>query len=150
MGAHSCFESWLGLIVSSPLSLAPPPSHSPNPQIAAVKSKFIEAIQNYQRVEQQYQTRYKQRIERQFKIVKPDASPEEVRAVVNSDDGGERVFSQAVSYIAPFCFIFPALFVLRTNALCAVSIPIRACAFSFFFSCLSLSLSTNPLTLTSL
>lgn len=66
-------------------------------QTAAVKSKFIEAIQNYQNVEQQFQKRYKQQIERQFKIVKPDATPDEVRAVVN-DDGGNagQIFSQAL------------------------------------------------------
>jgi len=64
-------------------------------QTALVKSKFVEAIQNYQSVEQQYRQRYKQRMERQFKIVKPDASPEEVRAVVNDENGGQ-IFSQAL------------------------------------------------------
>jgi len=64
-------------------------------QTALVKTKFKEAIQNYQTVEQQYRSRYKQRMERQFKIVKPDASPEEVRAVVN-DEGGGQIFSQAL------------------------------------------------------
>ena len=39
-------------------------------QTALVKSKFVEAIQNYQSVEQQYRTKYKQRMERQFKIGK--------------------------------------------------------------------------------
>ncbi|KAF8517125.1 hypothetical protein JB92DRAFT_3095473 [Gautieria morchelliformis] len=33
-----------------------------------VKQKFVEAIQNYQQVEQQYQAKYKQRMEQQFKI----------------------------------------------------------------------------------
>ncbi|KIK59786.1 hypothetical protein GYMLUDRAFT_44242 [Collybiopsis luxurians FD-317 M1] len=64
-------------------------------QTALVKSKFVEAIQNYQNVEQQYRTRYKQRMERQFKIVKPDATPEEVKAVVNDESGGQ-IFSQAL------------------------------------------------------
>lgn len=64
-------------------------------QTALVKSKFVEAIQNYQGVEQQYRTRYKQRMERQFKIVKPDATPEEVKAVVNDESGGQ-IFSQAL------------------------------------------------------
>ena len=61
-----------------------------------MKSKFVEAIQNYQQVEQQYRTRYKQRMERQYKIVKPDATPEGVRAVVN-DPNSDQIFSQAVS-----------------------------------------------------
>jgi len=64
-------------------------------QTALVKSKFVEAIQNYQTVEQQYRQKYKQRMERQFKIVKPDATPDEVRAVVNDDQGGQ-IFSQAL------------------------------------------------------
>ena len=38
------------------------------PQISLVRSKFIEALQNYQQVEQQYRLRYRQRVERQFKI----------------------------------------------------------------------------------
>ncbi|KAG6818202.1 hypothetical protein H0H87_000107 [Tephrocybe sp. NHM501043] len=64
-------------------------------QTALVKSKFVEAIQQYQTVEQQYRTKYKQRMERQFKIVKPDATQEEVRAVVNDEQGGQ-IFSQAL------------------------------------------------------
>jgi len=64
-------------------------------QTALVKSKFVEAIQSYQSVEQQHRQRYKQRLERQYRIVKPDATPEEVRAVVEDDDGGQ-IFSQAL------------------------------------------------------
>jgi len=64
-------------------------------QTALVKSKFVEAIQSYQQVEQQYRQKYKHRMERQFKIVKPDATPEEVRAVVDDSQGGQ-IFSQAL------------------------------------------------------
>ncbi|KAH9050710.1 t-SNARE [Lactarius hengduanensis] len=67
-------------------------------QTSLVRSKFIEALQNYQQVEQQYRTRYRQRVERQFKIVKPDATPEEVAAVVQSDQGtGGQVFANALT-----------------------------------------------------
>jgi len=67
-------------------------------QTSLVRSKFIEALQNYQQVEQQYRTRYRQRVERQFKIVKPDATPEEVAVVVQSDQGaGGQVFAQALT-----------------------------------------------------
>ncbi|KAF8523385.1 t-SNARE [Gautieria morchelliformis] len=55
-------------------------------QTGLVKQKFVEAIQNYQQVEQQYRAKYKQRMERQFKIVK---------AVVNDDQGGQ-IFAQAL------------------------------------------------------
>lgn len=37
-------------------------------QTAVIKNKFVEAIQAYQTVEQQYRQKYKQRMERQFKI----------------------------------------------------------------------------------
>ena len=32
------------------------------------RSKFVEALQNYQQVERDYRARYKQRVERQFRI----------------------------------------------------------------------------------
>ncbi|KAH9857074.1 t-SNARE [Lenzites betulinus] len=64
-------------------------------QTGLVKQKFMEAIQNYQTVEQQYRQKYKQRLERQYKIVKPDATPDEVKAVVDDDQGGQ-IFSQAL------------------------------------------------------
>lgn len=64
-------------------------------QTGLVKQKFVEAIQSYQTAEQQYRAKYKQRMERQFKIVKPDATPEEIKAAVNDDQGGQ-VFSQAL------------------------------------------------------
>lgn len=70
-------------------------------QTALVKSKFVEAIQNYQVVEQQYHTKYKQRLERQIRIVKPDATPEEVKAMVNSDEYDGKIFSQADRYTDP-------------------------------------------------
>lgn len=78
-----------------------PPGQDPRirkNQTSLVRSKFIEALQNYQQVEQQYRARYRQRVERQFKIVKPDATPEEVTAVVESDQGsGGQVFAQALT-----------------------------------------------------
>ncbi|KAJ3551993.1 hypothetical protein NM688_g4389 [Phlebia brevispora] len=62
------------------------------------RSKFVEALQNYQSVERDYRQRYKQRVERQFRIVKPDATPDEVNAVVNdTSGGGDQIFAQALS-----------------------------------------------------
>lgn len=78
-----------------------PPGQDPRirrNQTSLVRSKFIETLQNYQRVEQDYRQRYRQRVERQFKIVKPDATPEEVAAVVHSDQGaGGQIFAQALT-----------------------------------------------------
>lgn len=64
-------------------------------QIGAQKNRFKETIQRYQQVEQTYRKKYRERAERQFKIVKPDASPEEVRAAID-DDNGQQIFSQAL------------------------------------------------------
>jgi syntaxin 1B/2/3 len=78
-------------------------------QGALVREKFKEAIQSYQTVEQQFRQRYKQRMERQFKIVKPDASPDEVRAVVEDTQGGQ-VFQQAVRVLSVsggWCVLIP-------------------------------------------
>ncbi|KZV88310.1 syntaxin-like protein [Exidia glandulosa HHB12029] len=61
-------------------------------QIDFVKSKFVESIQGYQQVEREYRQKYRQRIERQMKIVKPDATPEEIKAAAESDDA--QVFTQ--------------------------------------------------------
>lgn len=72
-------------------------------QTNLVNAKFVEAIQNYQVVERDYRAKSKQRVERQFKIVKPDATPEEIRAAVNDDSGNNQVFSQAVGRLAASC-----------------------------------------------
>jgi len=64
-------------------------------QINSIKQRFMEAIQMYQKVESQNRTKYKQRMERQFRIVKPDATAEEVKAVVDDEQGGQ-IFSQAL------------------------------------------------------
>ncbi|KAG6878706.1 hypothetical protein C0993_011521 [Termitomyces sp. T159_Od127] len=64
-------------------------------RLTFVRSKFIEAIQNYQRVEQDYRVKSRQRVERQLKIVKPDATQEEVTAAV--EGGGQQVFAQALT-----------------------------------------------------
>ncbi|KAG8861193.1 Plasma membrane t-SNARE, secretory vesicle fusion [Tulasnella sp. 330] len=64
-------------------------------QTGLVKSKFKEAIQNYQDAEKQFRQKYKARMERQFRIVKPDATPEEIKAAVNDEQGGQ-VFAQAL------------------------------------------------------
>ncbi|QRV78463.1 syntaxin protein [Ceratobasidium sp. AG-Ba] len=65
-------------------------------QTNVVKSRFVAAIQEYQQTEQQYRQKSRQRMERQIRIVKPDATQEEIEAMVTSD-GDAQVFSQALS-----------------------------------------------------
>ncbi|KAH7338255.1 t-SNARE [Rhizoctonia solani] len=64
-------------------------------QTNVVKTRFVTAIQEYQQAEQQYRQRSRQRVERQVRIVKPDATQQEIDSVVNNDQGAQ-VFSQAL------------------------------------------------------
>ncbi|KAH9857015.1 t-SNARE [Lenzites betulinus] len=67
-------------------------------QTGLLRQKFVDVLQNYQQVERDYRAKYRQRVERQFKIVKPDATPEEVAAVVDDTSGtGAQIFTQALS-----------------------------------------------------
>ncbi|KAI0724092.1 t-SNARE [Fomitopsis betulina] len=69
-----------------------------NNQTGVLRTKFVETLQTYQQVERDYRQRYKQRVERQFRIVKPDATPEEVDEVVNNaHGGGDQIFAQALT-----------------------------------------------------
>ncbi|KZT67693.1 t-SNARE [Daedalea quercina L-15889] len=69
-----------------------------NNQTGVLRTKFVELLQNYQQVERDYRQKYKQRVERQFRIVKPDATPEEIDEVVNNvHGGGDQVFAQALT-----------------------------------------------------
>ncbi|KAF9532251.1 t-SNARE [Crepidotus variabilis] len=64
-------------------------------RITLLRNKFVEALQEYQREEQEGRQRSRQRVERQLKIVKPDATPQEVAAAV--EGGGQQIFAQALS-----------------------------------------------------
>ena len=48
-------------------------------QIGAAKNRFKETIMRYQEVEKAYRTKYRQRTERQLRIVKPDATQAELQ-----------------------------------------------------------------------
>ncbi len=60
-----------------------------------VANKFKTSLQRYQSMEANYRQRYRERMGRQYKIVRPDATDEEVRAAVD-DTGGGQIFSQAL------------------------------------------------------
>jgi hypothetical protein len=65
-------------------------------QTAAVKARFVEAVQRYAQVEQTHRQASKQRLERQYRIVSPNASDMEVKAAVENAGEGGQIFSQAV------------------------------------------------------
>ncbi|WFD43391.1 hypothetical protein MPSI1_002052 [Malassezia psittaci] len=65
-------------------------------QIGAAKNRFKETILRYQEVEKAYRTKYRQRTERQLRIVKPDATQDEIQGALDGSMGGQQIFAQAL------------------------------------------------------
>lgn len=74
-----------------------PESQSPknNPQVSRVDRRLKQAITQYQQVESQFRKRTQDQIARQYRIVNPNATEDEIRAAVEDPSGGQ-VFSQAL------------------------------------------------------
>lgn len=64
-------------------------------QIAALQNSFRKTLEEYNLVEKNSREKYRQRMERQIKIVKPDATEQEINEAFNDQSGGQ-VFSQAL------------------------------------------------------
>jgi syntaxin 1B/2/3 len=64
------------------------------PQVENIKKSFMEKIQHYQAVENAFRQRYREVAERQYRIVRPDATDAEVKEAIE-DSHGEQIFSQA-------------------------------------------------------
>jgi syntaxin 1B/2/3 len=56
----------------------------------------MDSIVRYQDVERTYQQKYRQRMERQIRIVKPNASQDEIDDMIDADEGSP-IFAQSVS-----------------------------------------------------
>ena len=72
-------------------------------QVDKLKKSFDSELKNYQLMEGQYRGQYRAQMERQYRIVKPDATQEEIDRAVES--GETQIFSQAVS-ICPSLIAF--------------------------------------------
>ena len=66
------------------------------PQVGKVDRKLKNAIQQYQQADSEYRMNVENQMKRQYRIVRPDATPQEVDAAV--EDSDNRIFSQAVSF----------------------------------------------------
>lgn len=66
------------------------------PQVGKVDRKLKAAINQYQQVESDFRRKLQAQMERQYRIVRPDASEAEVREACE-DTANQQVFSQAVS-----------------------------------------------------
>jgi len=58
--------------------------------------KFVEVMKAYQNSQQKFKTDIKKKMKRQLKIVKPDATPEEIEAVVSTGGGSSEIFQNSI------------------------------------------------------
>jgi len=63
--------------------------------LSTLTSKFIEVAQEYQEVQTTYKNKYKEKVERQYKIAKPDASQEEIDDALESGDSS-KIFANQI------------------------------------------------------
>lgn len=62
-----------------------------------VKDQFQKAVKRYQNMENNFRLKFRERTERQFRTVRPDASEHEVKqAVDDAENGHTQIFAQAV------------------------------------------------------
>lgn len=80
-----------------------PESGSPMnaPQVGKVDRRLKKAIEQYQQVDREFRRNLTAQMERQYRIVRPDATDAEVREAVEDTDN-QQVFSQAVSFLYPY------------------------------------------------
>lgn len=61
-----------------------------------VTKKFMDAVQEYQDMQNKYKNKYKDRLERQYKIVKPDATADDIKKAVETGGNGNQLFAQTI------------------------------------------------------
>ena len=59
------------------------------------RQRFLKLIQDYRIIDSNYKDENKEQAKRQYKIIQPDATDEEVEAAI-TDVGGQQIFSQAL------------------------------------------------------
>ncbi|KAI0394639.1 t-SNARE [Xylariaceae sp. FL0594] len=65
-------------------------------QVATIKSQFERELRSYQEEESNFRARYRDQIARQYRIVNPQATEDEVRQATEADWGNEGVFQTAL------------------------------------------------------
>ena len=78
-------------------------------QVDHIKTEFERELRNYQAEEGTFRQRYRDQIARQYRIVNPEASEDEVRQASEMDWGNEGVFQTAVCISSFHSFLFPPL-----------------------------------------
>ena len=90
MTAYRGLGARLKKIKSSPESRSPTSA----PQVGRIERRLKKAISEYQRIEAEFRRQMQDQQARQYRIVRPDASEDEVRAAVEDGDG--QIFQQAL------------------------------------------------------
>lgn len=70
-------------------------------QVNTIKNEFERELHSYQSEESAFRQRYRDQIARQYRIVNPEASEDEVRQAAEADWGNEGVFQTAVRFRIP-------------------------------------------------
>lgn len=70
-------------------------------QFESLNSDFKDTIQKYLEEEQQYKQRFREQIARQYRIVNPEATEQEVQQAADADWGDEGIFQTAVRIRPP-------------------------------------------------
>lgn len=65
--------------------------------------KFVDVMKEYQSVQTKYKMDIKKKVKRQVQIVKPDATSEEIDAVLKSGNGADQVFKEAILKVSFRC-----------------------------------------------
>ncbi|EGV59947.1 Plasma membrane t-SNARE, secretory vesicle fusion [Yamadazyma tenuis] len=65
-------------------------------QVENVRQRFLEQIQEYRLIESQNREQTRLQAERQYKIIKPDATEAEIRQVVDDGSDSQQYFQQAL------------------------------------------------------
>ena len=73
-------------------------------QADSLKRTFKKQLEDFQKEESDYSKRYREAIARQYRIVNPEATEQEVQEASNADWGDEGIFTQAVSCITSTLF----------------------------------------------
>lgn len=74
-------------------------------QLTALKARFVECVQRYAEVEQNQRRAIRAKVERQIRVVRPDATDAEIKAAVEDEqNGGAQIFQQAVSSLSSLAF----------------------------------------------
>ncbi|KAN0027392.1 hypothetical protein ACTFIU_010339 [Dictyostelium citrinum] len=68
-----------------------------NSMYNTLTQKFIEMMREYQEIQNNYKNKYKEKIERQYKIVKPDATHQEINEAIQSGDS-KKIFEETILY----------------------------------------------------